>query len=129
MDKLNFDWESLGAHDGLGEYEEYEEEERDPYLEFEMFDASSPFVTELEWDEESRRLPPSRPVRRRPTARSSGPAGPRPSAQGPGSAVMPPLITQVRPFAVLEGFEFDRDSLPATHRPIITRIAHLVVAS
>jgi outer membrane protein OmpA-like peptidoglycan-associated protein len=43
--------------------------------------------------------------------------------------VIPPLIIRVRPFVVLDQFEFNRASLPAKHLPIIRRIAHLVVAS
>lgn len=48
---------------------------------------------------------------------------------GGGVVVMPPLVIQVRPFVVLERFDFDRSTFPTVHRPIITRIAHLVLAS
>jgi outer membrane protein OmpA-like peptidoglycan-associated protein len=50
-------------------------------------------------------------------------------ATGGGVVIMPPLVIQVRPFVILERFDFDRSTFPAAHRPIITRIAHLVLAS
>jgi len=59
-------------------------------------------------------------------------AAPLPGAlvAAPASAfVMPPIGIRVRPFVVLDRFEFDRPSLPTIHRPIVKRIAHLVIAS
>lgn len=62
-------------------------------------------------------------------AGASPPPGTAGATPGAGLIVMPPLVISVRPFVVLDRFEFDRSSLPPIHLPIIKRIAHLVVAS
>ena len=45
------------------------------------------------------------------------------------TTVLPTLTIRVRPFVVLDHFGFRKDSVPALHKPIVERIARLVIAS
>jgi outer membrane protein OmpA-like peptidoglycan-associated protein len=48
--------------------------------------------------------------------------------EGGGTITMPPITITVRPFAVLDRFEFDKSAIRPFHVPIIQRIARRILA-